>query len=404
MKDYWKLAIINLRHRGIRSWLTLLGIFIGITAVVSLISLGAGLKLAVDAQFGISATEIITVQAGGVTGFGAPGSGVVDKLTLDDVDAIQKLSSVEIAIPRIISSSKMEFRNRVEIGMAASVPDGKKRKLVYEIMDIEAVTGRLLKDGDTNKVVLGYNFWTDDKIYGKVIVPGNKVLIMDKKFEVVGITKKSGSFILDNIIMMNEDQLRNLMNYSNDVDLIAVRIKDKDLMERAAKDIEKLMRDRRNVDVGKEDFEVSTPEAMLETVSSIIGGIQIFIVIIASISILVGALGIINTMTTSVLERRKEIGIMKAVGAKNSQIFAQFFIESGLLGLVGGVAGVIVGVAIGYFGTLGIGNFIGTEISPSIDFSLIIAVLIGSFVVGSVSGLIPAMNAAKQNPVEALRG
>ena len=404
MKDYWKLAIINLRHRGIRSWLTLLGIFIGITAVVSLISLGAGLKLAVDAQFGISATEIITVQAGGVTGFGAPGSGVVDKLTLDDVDAIEKLSSVEIAIPRIISSSKMEFRNRIEIGMAASVPDGKKRKLVYEIMDIEAVTGRLLKDGDTNKVVLGYNFWTDDKIYGKVIVPGNKVLIMDKKFEVVGITKKSGSFILDNIIMMNEDQLRSLMNYSNDVDLIAVKIKDKDLMERAAKDIEKLMRDRRNVDVGKEDFEVSTPEAMLETVSSIIGGIQIFIVIIASISILVGALGIINTMTTSVLERRREIGIMKAVGAKNSQIFAQFFIESGLLGLVGGVAGVIVGVAIGYFGTLGIGNFIGTEISPSIDFSLIIAVLIGSFVVGSVSGLIPAMNAAKQNPVEALRG
>ena len=252
-------------------------------------------------------------------------------------------------------------------------------------MDIEAVAGRLLKNGDTNKVVLGYNFYTDDKIYGKVIVPGNKVLIMDKKFEVVGITKKSGSFILDNIILMNENQLRDLMNYSNDVELIAVRVKSKDLMERAANDIEKLMRDRRDVKVGEEDFEVSTPETMLKTVSSIIGGIQIFIVIIASISIMVGVLGIINTMTTSVLERRKEIGIMKAVGAKNSQIFAQFFIESGLLGLVGGIAGVIVGVAIGYFGTIGIGNFIGTEIQPSIDLLLIIAVLIGSFAIGSIS-------------------
>ena len=402
--DYLRLSVKNLKHRGLRSWLTLLGIFIGIVAVVSLISLGTGLKLAVGAQFGVSSTEVITVQAGGISGFGAPGSGAVDKLNLEDVDAIRKISSVEQALPRIISSGKMEFNDKISIVMVGSVPDGEERKLIYEVLDIEVEAGRLLKDGDTNKVVLGYNFYANGDIYAKKILSGNKVLIMDEKFQVVGITKKSGSFILDNVVMMNEDKLRDLVDYEEDVDLIVVKVKEKDLMDKAAEDIEKLLRQRRDVKIGKEDFEVSTPQAMMETVNDILGGVQAFIVIIASISILVGALGIVNTMTTSVLERRKEIGIMKAIGAKNSQIFMQFFVESGLLGLVGGIAGVVVGVAIGYFGTLGIASFIGTEIRPHIDFVLIGGALLGSFIVGSIAGIVPAMDAAKQNPVEALRG
>lgn len=402
--NYLILAIKNLKHRGIRSWLTLLGIFIGIVAVVSLISLGTGLKLVVGAQFGVSSTEVITVQAGGISGFGAPGSGAVDKLSLNDADAIEKISSIEMAIPRVISSGKMEFNDRIYIGMLGSIPDKKERKLVYEVVDIKVEIGRLLKDGDTKKIVLGYNFYVNGDIFGKKVVLGDKVDIMGEKFQVVGITKKSGSFIVDNIVLMNDNPLRELMDYGEDVDLIVVKVKDKELMDRAAEDIEKLMRVRRDVDIGKEDFEVSTPQAMLETVNDILGGVQAFIVIIASISILVGALGIVNTMTTSVLERRKEIGIMKAIGAKNSQIFMQFFIESGLLGLVGGVIGVIVGVAIGYLGTLGIGGLIGSEIRPNIDFFLIGGALLGSFIVGSVAGIVPAMNAAKQNPVEALRG
>jgi putative ABC transport system permease protein len=142
----------------------------------------------------------------------------------------------------------------------------------------------------------------------------------------------------------------------------------------------------------------------MESVNSILGAIQAFIIIIASISILVGVIGIVNTMTTSVLERRKEIGIMKAIGAKNSQVFMQFFVESGLMGLVGGALGVIVGMIIGYAGTLGINNFLGAEAVPQINFFLIFFTLLGSFLIGSIAGIIPAMSAARQNPVEALRG
>jgi putative ABC transport system permease protein len=404
VKDFFILAFKNLKHRGIRSWLTLLGIFIGVMAVVSLISLGTGLQTAIGAQFGISSTEVITVQAGGLSSVGPPGTGVTNKLTRDDADAIERLSFVDVAIPRILATGKMEFNDILSFGMAASVPDGEDRKVVYEILDIEATEGRMLKDGDVGKVVLGWNFFKDDAIFGEVIVPGKSVLIQDEKFLVIGIGEKKGSFIFDNMVMMNDDDIIDLFEYGDEVDLIAVKVKDKDLIGRSKEDIEKLMRKRRDVDLGKEDFSVSTPDAMLSTVNNVLGGVQAFIVIIASISILVGAVGIVNTMTTSVLERRKEIGIMKAIGARNSQIFMQFLIESGLLGFVGGLVGVILGVAIGVAGVLGINSWIGSEVSPSIDFILVGGALVGSFIIGAIAGIVPAMNAAKQDPVEALRG
>jgi len=203
---------------------------------------------------------------------------------------------------------------------------------------------------------------------------------------------------------MYQDDLDNLFDYGDEVDIIGVKVKDPDLMDRAKEEIERLLRQRRDVKEGEEDFEVSTPDALLETVNSVLGAVQAFIIIIASISILVGALGIVNTMTTSVLERRKEIGIMKAIGATNFQIFLQFFFESGLLGFVGGLVGIVLGTLISVAGIIGINSFIGSELSPTIDFILIGGALIGSFIVGAVAGIVPAMQAAKQNPVEALRG
>lgn len=402
--DYAVLAFKNLKHRGVRSWLTLIGIVIGIMAVVSLISLGTALKTAVTSQFGVSTTEVITIQAGGLNSAGPPGSGAVNKLTLRDAEAIERLSSIELAIPRIISTVKIEFNKIVRFGYSTSAPMGKYRKFAYEALDFEIERGRLLQDGDTNKVVLGNNFYTDDITYGEKIDIGNYILLQDERFEVVGIIKKKGSFILDNIVLMNDDSLRDLLNYGERADLIVAKVTDKSLMDRAANEIENEMRKRRNVRVGEEDFEVSTPEAALATVNSVLGGVQAFIVIIAFISIIVGAIGIVNTMTTSVLERKKEIGIMKAVGARNSQIFLQFLFESGLLGLVGGLVGAILGTLIGIIGTVGINNFLGAEIGINVDLFLISLTLIGSFLVGSISGILPAMQAARQNPVEALRG
>lgn len=403
--DYLVLAFKNLKHRGIRSWLTLLGIVIGVTAVVSLISLGNGLQTAVASQFGVSSTEIITIQAGGLNSYGPPGSGAVNKLTIQDAEAIEKLSTVETTIPRNIGTVRFEYNNILQIGFIGSIPENRNRKLVYEFLDFSADKGRLLTESDNKMVVLGHNFQDKESNgFRKEINVGDSVLINNEKFRVVGFLEKKGSFIIDGIILMNEGPFKELTGIGNEVDIIAVKVKDKDLIDKSKEEIENLLRKRRNVKIGEEDFEVSTPEAMLETVNSVLSGVQIFIIIIASISIVVGVMGIVNTMTTSVLERKKEIGVMKSIGAKNSQIFMQFFIESGLLGFIGGVIGVLLGMLIGFIGIEGINNFLGSEIRMDLNMVLIAATLLGSFIIGAVAGIVPAMSAANQDPVEALRG
>lgn len=401
--DYFKFAWSNLTNKKLRSWLTLLGIFIGVAAVVSLIGLGEGLQRAVSAQFGISATEVITVQAGGIN-MGPPGTGVVNPLTQKDADDLERISSVEFSVPRIIEQVTIEYDGILSFGFATNAPDGDKRSFVYDVADLEIETGRLLRDGDRRQVNLGYNYGGDDNSFGKALRPGRTVKVNGENFEVAGILKRTGSFINDNIIIINEDALKSIMPNPDKIDLIAVKIRDKSLMESAAESIERVLRRNRRVKEGEEDFSVQTPEAALSQVNSILGGVQAFIVLIASVSILVGALGIVNTMTTSVLERKSQIGIMKAIGAKNSDIFFQFFIESGLMGLLGGLIGAIIGQSIAYYGTLGINSFIGSEAIPQINYMFIIMVLVGAFLVGCIAGTIPALQAARQKPVDALRG
>ncbi len=404
MKDYFILAFGNLKHRGLRSWLTLIGILIGIAAVVALVMLGNGLEMAVMSQFGISTTEVITIQAGGLNSFGPPGTGVVKPLTIEDVSSLEKLDTVERVLRRNIPSGKIEFNDHVIFSIGTNIPSGTDRAFAYEVLNLEAETGRMLKDGDSNEVLLGYNFGKDKVGLDKKIRVGNKITVNNKTFEVVGILKKKGSFLFDNIFLMNEQPLKDLMNYGDDVDLIVVKVKNLDLMDKAKIEIEKVLRKNRDVKEGEEDFEVSTPDATLSTVTDIIGGIKIFIIIIASVSIIVGAVGIVNTMTTSVLERKKEIGIMKAIGAKNSQIFIQFLIESGLLGLIGGLIGILIGGLMGFAGINLINKFLASETVPVFDFLFLGAILFGSFLIGAIAGIAPALQAAKQNPVEALRG
>ncbi|MCK9595858.1 ABC transporter permease [Candidatus Pacearchaeota archaeon] len=401
--NYFLLALRNLHRKGIRSWLTLLGICIGIAAVISLIGLGNGLNAAVSSQFGVSSTEVISIQASGGN-FGPPGYDVITPLTTDDLNAVRGLSGVEFAIPRNIETISIDFNDKILFTSATSIPEDYEDE-TYEISNFEAEQGRLIKSGDSRKIFIGANIAEESQTnFGKQLTVGKTVTILGEEFTVIGILKKQGSFVVDGIVFMYDNDLESLANYGDEVDIITVKARSKDLVEKLQEDIEKLMRQRRDVDKGSEDFTVSTPAASLAQINQILGGIQAFIIIIASISIIIGAVGIINTMTTSVLERKKEIGIMKAVGAKNSQIFAQFFIESGFLGLIGGGIGVIFGIILGYFGTFAINNFLGSEAAPQINFLLIIFSLFGSFLIGALAGIFPAMRAAKQNPVQALNG
>ena len=400
--DYFSLAFKNLKHRGLRSWLTLLGIVIGVLVVVSLVFLGNGLKAAVNAQFGVSSIQALTVQAGGLN-YGPPGSGVVNPLTEKDAEAIEKLGTVEFVAPRNLENVKLEYNDQLKFGSAIAINQENLKKS-YELIGIEVKEGRLLESGDKKKVVLGNNYEYKDKSgFNKEIVPGKDILIQGEEFNVIGILEKEGSFILDNIVIVFNDELQGILGYEDKVDVIGVKVKEPELMDKAKGEIEKLLRERRNVKEGNEDFSVQTPDALIEQVTDILDAIQAFILILASISILVGAIGIVNTMTTSVLERRKEIGIMKAVGATNNQVFFQFFIEAGLMGLMGSLIGIILGSSLGYLGVYFLNSFIGSDAKPVIDFVFLFSVLIGGFLIGSISGIAPAIKASRENPVEALR-
>src|SRR3989338_3067930 len=155
LKDYFIYSVRNLRHRGLRSWLTMIGIFIGIAAVVSLIGLGEGLRVAIMGQFGFLGPDVVSVQASGLTFAGPPGTGVVNPLNDKLADRIGNINGIDAAFNRYLESGTLEFNDRQGIGIAATVPGGENKKIFYTMVNIKAMEGRLLKEGDLRKVVLG---------------------------------------------------------------------------------------------------------------------------------------------------------------------------------------------------------------------------------------------------------
>jgi putative ABC transport system permease protein len=402
IRDYVHLSFVSLKNRGLRSWLTIIGVFIGIAAVITLISLGQGLRSVVASQFNFLSTDILSVQASG-TGQGPPGEGVVNPLLEDYIDDIEGLNGVDLAIGRIIEDAAMEYNGYVDFTFAGSMPDGERRREIERIAQLELDQGRMLEDHDTNRVVLGSNYGTDDE-FGRAVRLRDDVIIQNEHFEVVGLLKKKGSFIVDNIILMNEPVMKDLFEANNTYDIILAKVAPGREMNRVKERIENFLRDERDVDEGKEDFSVESPEQEIKSLDATLFAIQIFIYVIAGISLLVGGIGIANTMFTSVVERTRQIGIMKSIGARRSTIFLLFLIESGLLGAVGGLLGILFGVGIAkLISVLGTVLLDTDLLKASVPLSLALVAFLFSFVIGSVSGILPALRASRLPPVEALR-
>ena len=402
-KDYFILALGNLKHRGVRSWLTILGVFIGIAAVVALITLGNGLRGAVTGQFSsLSADKLVILNA--ETGMGAPGSTAITKLNEQDIEVISKIRGIEEIVPRLIRIIKIEFNEEAEFTYSLNLPEDKNKIEVFwgALNNIQPESGRLLKAEDSHKIVLGFgvakNFFDED------IEAGDNVLINGKSFEVVGTLEKSGSVQTNHLIIINEKEMKELMSISDEWDMILVQVSDSKDAEDIAKKIREELREDRNEDVGEEDFSVQTPLQSISGVNLILDIVNLIVAGIAAISLIIGGMGIANTMYTSVLERTKEIGIMKSIGAKNKEVLYIFIIESGLLGLIGGVIGAIFGIGLA-FGISGIANLaFGSEIlKVTLEYHLIIGSIAFAFAVGLLSGLMPAFQASKLKPVDALR-
>jgi len=403
-KEHFSLAFSNLKRRKLRSWLTILGIFIGIAAVVSLISLGDGLRTAVIGQFGSLSVDKLTIQNKG-TGFGPPGSTVVEKLNDKDLEAINGVPGVKIAIPRIIRITGIEYNKILSFGYIADLPaDSKGREMVYSAFNAETEEGRLLKEDDRKKVLLGYDVANSEE-FGKKINVGSKIKINNQEFEVIGILKKSSSFQINIVYILPREDLEQTLGIKNEYDLIVAEVEDKDKIQEVSDAIATELRKIRNLKEGEDDFTVQTPIQALASVNTILNLINIVVAGIAGISLVVGGIGIANTMYTSILERRKEIGVMKSIGAKNSDIAWIFLIESGLLGLVGGIIGAVLGLSLAFLGAQFANQALGQSLfTVSVSYPLVLGAILFSFAVGTISGVLPAIQASKTNVVDALRG
>jgi putative ABC transport system permease protein len=403
LKDFFTISLNNLRRRKLRSWLTMIGIFIGIAAVVGLITLGQGLQTAITGQLGALDADSLTVQNAG-TGFGPPGSSVVNKLTEHDLKVIEKVRGVESVTPVFLRMVTVRYNNCVSFEMMRGAPEKPEfYEEFYEAQSMEAIDGRLLKKGDVGKVLLGNNFAKKTKFDKKVSV-GKTININGQEFKVIGILKSSGSLMMNDAVITFHDEVKDLLDIGDEIDIIGIKVEDVKIAEETSDRIEKALRKDRDLKEGEEDFSVQTPSQVLSAVTNILTAVNVVVIGIAMISLIIGGIGIANTMYTSVLERRKEIGTMKAIGARNSNVLMIFLIESGLLGLIGGIIGALIGIGIALGVAFGANSAFGSEIIQlSISFPLVISVITFSFLIGILSGVVPSYQASKLKPMDALR-
>ena len=404
IEDYLRLAIDGIMHRKLRSWLTMVGIFVGIIAVVALISLGQGLQRVIDEQFEMVGGDRIIVTPGrGGTLTGVPrGSFVAAKLDKSDLDVIEKVRGVDSAAGVILATGNVKADNkRILIPIFGVPTDPKYQKLLKQIDFFAVDEGRCLKEGDRYKAQVGVR--TRD-FFDTDIDVGDKIEIEGIMFDIVGKNKKTGNPFHDSKITIPIETAQELFNKSDGYSMIQVKVEKGSDVSEVAENIKKKLRRHRGVKEGEEDFTAETPQNIVRVFKDVFNLVTGFLTGIAAISLLVGGIGIMTTMYTSVLERTHQIGIMKAVGARNSDILLIFLIEAGMLGLVGGVIGVILGLLLSKFAEYLVVNYGGIDIfRVHAGPELIIGTLLFSFLVGCFSGYLPARRASKMHPVEALR-
>ncbi len=372
-----------------------MGIFIGMAAVVSLISLGQGLESSINEQFESIGVDKLFIQPKGI--FGAPTT-EVNPLTTKDLKVIESTSGVVDAAGLSIEAAKVEFNDVVRyvtlIGFVAEDP------LIEEVYSYDIVEGGKLLKGEKSKVVLG-NAFLDEDLFERQIRIRDKILINDIEYKVKGFYETFGNAPDDQTVYLPYEVVEELYDVPDEYGFLIAKV-DGDAEAIGGK-IERKLRKSRDLEEGNEDFNVQTPKELLESFNAILNILQIFLVGIAAISLVVGGIGIMNTMYTSVLERTKEIGIMKSIGATNNDILGIFLVESGILGFIGGGIGVLLGVGFSKLVEVGAANAGYSIIKISFPLNLIVGTLVFAFIVGSLSGAVPAHKASKLKPVDALR-
>ncbi|MFA7385662.1 MAG: ABC transporter permease [Candidatus Paceibacterota bacterium] len=399
IKEYFKIAIRNLRTRQLRSWLTILGIVIGIFLVVSLLSLSTGVEEAIMKQLRMMGSELIMVFPGDVSDIMKTFIGGMD-LTDNDLNAIKRSQGVDVVIPYLWGGEIVRHRDESKTILLTGTPFNEAIPLYREDMGWDLTDGRWPIPG-RREVIVGSFVHRD--IFPEMEI-GDRINIKGKPFEVTGFLRSLGNRDDDSMIHLDSDDFKIVTGKREGAQVAIVRASLEYPVDDVAENIKLNLEETRKKRKGEEtSFSVITSEKASDMVGNIMSLIQVAVFSFASIALLVGGIGIMNTMYTAVYERTREIGIMKAIGAKNKVITMIFLIESGIVGLLGGVGGLVLGFMLAKIIEISFRSQSVFDFEVSITPGLILLGLGFSFVIGCVAGALPAYRASKLEPVDALR-
>ena len=410
--DVVGMSFESLSERKFRFALNLLGIMIGCAAVTGLISLTQGMNNEITSQMGILGTSTITIipgtqmsdmmessQEGGFMGPPSGGSAMAlttSQLDWRDIDILEKMHGIDIIEPGVSGGQGTYIRK----GETFSVSVEGITDAYFEINEAdEILEGRELIRSDKAVVIIGYSLAYPLDGEEQYLDVGDRIKLTTTvnreektlSLRVVGILEESGSSFGpgggDEGFMIPLRTYEQFFETGGEYTTIQVKVADPDSIDQLSEDIEDAL----------EDVSIITSELAMSMVDSILGTIEAVLSGIAGISLLVAGVGIINTMTVSVMERTREIGVLKAIGARSSDVLFMFLSEAVMTGIAGGTMGAIFGFMLSTF----VGNYVG--VTAEVSLSLGAITLLFAVITCVISGLYPAWRASNLNPVEALR-
>jgi len=398
--EFFKIAIKNLKLRPLRSWLTILGIVIGVFLVITLLSLSEGIKTSVLRELRMMGGDMIIVMPGGGDILTTFIGGL--NLNREEILAIKRSQGVDIVLEMPWKAEAVRHKKEANLVLLTGVSFSYGMSILANDMGWHATEGSLPRAG--RREILVGNLVPRDIFPG--MKPGDEVIIKGKRFTVSGTLRSLGNRQDDSMIVMDLDDFRAVTGIRNGSPVALVKILPEydvnNVILNIQKNLEKI--ERRRVGEDALGYSVISSETVSEMVGNIMRILQLAVFAFASIAILVGGIGIMNTMYTSVKERTKEIGILKAVGAKQQHIVTMFLFESGIIGLIGGFGGVFLGVFLAKSIEMILKYFYPVfYLEAHISWFLVIFGLLFSFLIGCLAGIFPAKQAAKMMPVDALR-
>jgi putative ABC transport system permease protein len=398
LPETFKVSLEAILSNKVRSSLTMLGVIIGVMAVILLVSIGEGARVYITKELTGLGTNLLIIQPGKTSasgGFHPPSAGTVRKLTYDDSQALRRRAwLLTDAVPIVLGSGRIKFENLGrDVMIIGATPEFQR------VRNLFVDSGSYVTQGDVDSkakvVVLGTK--VKEEVFGSQNALGKVVMLSDARYRVIGVMRKKGTSLgmdVDDVVYVPVTSGQELFDTDSLFEIIASTPRAEDV-DRAIAQIKDILMKRH---AHKEDFTIQTQGAILSTMNTILGVLTAVLGGIAGISLLVGGIGIMNIMLVSVRERTREIGIRKALGARNRDIMAQFMIEAMTLSGAGGVIGILIGVGL----ALLIPVFVDVLPTSVSAWSIIMAFTF-SAAVGVFFGVYPARKAALQDPIQALR-